>query len=238
MTQMVFKRYETKYMITNAQKNLILAAMKPYMMLDQYGRSEICNIYLDTNTYLLARRSIEKPIYKEKLRLRSYGQADKTKDIYFEMKKKYKRIVFKRRIALSEKMAMNWIINGIRPQGSNQIIEEIDYMLKYYQSIHPVAFLSYMREAYIANDNPTLRITFDDSILYRDTNLSLCEPIYGKSILPDEKILMEIKSNGAIPLWLTSVLSQEHIYKTSFSKYGRVYQDEIYSKMWKKKEEL
>ena len=73
--QTVFKRYELKYMLTLAQKEKIVAQMAPYMKLDKYGRTTIRNIYYDTDTYLLIRRSIEKPAYKEKLRIRSYRQA-------------------------------------------------------------------------------------------------------------------------------------------------------------------
>lgn len=70
--QSVFKRYELKYMLTKEQKQKVLEAMDPYMALDQYGRTTIRNIYFDTDNYRLVRRSIEKPAYKEKLRIRSY----------------------------------------------------------------------------------------------------------------------------------------------------------------------
>ena len=73
--QTVFKRYELKYMLTPLQKEKILEAMSPYMKLDKYGRTTIRNIYFDTDSYRLIRRSIEKPAYKEKIRIRSYSQA-------------------------------------------------------------------------------------------------------------------------------------------------------------------
>lgn len=67
--QDVFKRYELKYMITKEQKEKLLKAMEPYMALDKYGRTTIRNIYFDTENYRLVRRSIERPAYKEKLRI-------------------------------------------------------------------------------------------------------------------------------------------------------------------------
>lgn len=73
--QTVFKRYEVKYMLTLEQKEKILEAMLLYMELDKYGRTTIRNIYFDTDNYRLIRRSIEKPAYKEKIRIRSYSQA-------------------------------------------------------------------------------------------------------------------------------------------------------------------
>lgn len=74
--QTVFKRYELKYILTAEQKEKVLRAMEPYMVPDRYGRTVIRNIYFDTDDYRLIRRSIEKPAYKEKLRIRSYSRAE------------------------------------------------------------------------------------------------------------------------------------------------------------------
>ncbi len=107
--QTIFKRYELKYMLTLAQKQRVLTAMKPYMKLDKYGRTTIRNLYFDTDTYLLIRRSIEKPTYKEKLRIRSYSKADADSTVFVELKKKFKHVVYKRRISLSEAEAVKWL---------------------------------------------------------------------------------------------------------------------------------
>ena len=87
--QTVFKRYELKYMLTLEQKERMETAMSPYMELDKYGRTTIRNIYLDTDSYRLIRRSIEKPAYKEKLRIRSYSRATADTTVFVELKKKY-----------------------------------------------------------------------------------------------------------------------------------------------------
>ena len=100
--QTVFQRYELKYILTAKQKEKVLQAIEPYMALDQYGRTTIRNVYFDTDNYRLIRRSIEKPAYKEKLRLRSYGQAEADSAVFVELKKKYQKIVYKRRVSLSE----------------------------------------------------------------------------------------------------------------------------------------
>ena len=84
--QTVFKRYELKYMLTLEQKEKILEAMSPYMQLDKYGRTTIRNIYFDTDSYRLIRRSIEKPAYKEKIRIRSYAQATADSTVFVELK--------------------------------------------------------------------------------------------------------------------------------------------------------
>jgi len=225
---MVFKRYEYKYLLTIEQKEKILKTMEPYMKLDAYGKTTIRNLYFDTDTYLLIRRSLEKPIYKEKLRLRSYAQTDSDSQIFVELKKKYKKVVYKRRISMSEEEAMLWFRHNMTPDEKSQIINEIEYFLQYYKKLHPTMFISYEREAYYGNDNTDFRITFDDNILCRQTDLSLQCGIYGTPILPDGIVLMEIKCSGGIPLWLTSILSNEHLYKTSFSKYGTAYQTMIF----------
>jgi len=225
---MVFKRYEYKYLLTIEQKEKILKTMEPYMKLDAYGKTTIRNLYFDTDTYLLIRRSLEKPIYKEKLRLRSYAQTDSDSQIFVELKKKYKKVVYKRRISMSEEEAMLWFRHNMTPDEKSQIINEIEYFLQYHKKLHPTMFISYEREAYYGNDNTDFRITFDDNILCRQTDLSLQCGIYGTPILPDGIVLMEIKCSGGIPLWLTSILSNEHLYKTSFSKYGTAYQTMIF----------
>lgn len=226
--QTVFKRYELKYMLTLEQKAKVLAAMEPYMKLDKYGRTTIRNIYYDTDTYLLIRRSIEKPAYKEKLRIRSYSRANRDSTVFVELKKKYKSVVYKRRISLPEEEAMEWISGERHCHKHTQIANEIDYFLDYYKTLHPVVFLSYEREAFYARDGSDFRVTFDDNILCRQENLSLESEVYGTPILPEGKVLMEIKCSGGIPLWMVHVLSEEHIYKTSFSKYGTAYQTLIF----------
>lgn len=226
--QTVFERYELKYLLTKGQKEKLLQAMAPYMALDQYGRTTIRNIYFDTATYRLIRRSLDKPTYKEKLRIRSYSLAQPDSTVFVELKKKYKRVVYKRRISLPLQEAMDWVSAKRHCQKDTQISAEVDYFLAYYGNLHPVAFLSYAREAFYAKDGSNFRVTFDDTILFRQENLSLEAGIYGTPLLPEGMTLLEIKCTGGIPLWMTHLLSAEHIYKTSFSKYGAAYQAVIY----------
>ncbi len=226
--QTVFKRYELKYMLTPQQRERVLKAMEPFMQPDKYGRTTIRNLYFDTDTFLLIRRSIDKPIYKEKLRIRSYGKADADSTVFVVLKKKYKHVVYKRRISLSENEAMKWLSGEKHTDKHTQISNEIDYFIKLYGTLHPTVFLSYEREAYYSNDGSDFRVTFDDNILCRQEQLSLKSEVYGTPILPEGKVLMEIKCSGGIPLWMTKVLSREKIYKTSFSKYATAYRTLIF----------
>lgn len=230
--QTVFKRYELKYLITQEQKGKILSAIEPYMVLDKYGRTTIRNLYFDTDDYRLIRRSIEKPSYKEKLRVRCYSQADNNSTVFVELKKKHNKVVYKRRIALPENDTMRWLCSkGEKPQ--TQISNEIDYFLEYYKNLHPTVFLSYQREAYFTKEKSDFRLTFDDNVIFRTEDLSLKSQVYGTYLLEEGLVLMEIKCSGGIPLWMTKILSEQKIYKTSFSKYGTVYREHIYPKIKK-----
>ncbi len=225
--QAVFKRYELKYLITDMQKAALLDIARPYMRADKYGLVTIRNLYFDTDNYRLIRRSLEKPSYKEKLRIRSYCKAADNTTVFAELKKKYKHVVYKRRIALPYGDAMAWLCGGT-PSVKSQITEEIDYFCRFYGDVHPTVLLSYDRQAYYALDGSDFRMTFDSNILSRQDNLSLCTEIGGTPILEKGYTLMELKTSGAIPLWMTHFLSENGIYKTSFSKYGRAYVNEIF----------
>lgn len=225
--QAVFKRYEMKYLLTLEQKARVLTAMAPYMALDKYGRTVIRNVYLDTPDFRLIRRSLEKPLYKEKIRIRSYRQASPESQVFVELKKKYKGVVYKRRLSMEEGRAVRWVEGEFRKTDS-QIAREIDWFLSCYPGLAPRVFLSYEREAYFCRQGGDLRITFDDNILAREDRLSLEEPPGGRALLEPGTVLMEVKTAGGLPLWLTAVLTEERIFKTSFSKYGKAYSEMIY----------
>lgn len=232
--QAVFKRYEIKYVVTAEQKERILKAMEPYMELDRFGRSTVRNLYFDTDDYVLARHSIAKPDYKEKLRVRSYSKADADSTVFVELKRKFDGVVYKRRIGLPETDAMRWM-SGVKDgdiiaeleKESPQVAAEIEYFAGMYSGLRPVIYLSYDREAYRMKKDPSassgFRVTFDSNICCRESELTLTSDAYGTSLLEDGMYLMELKCPGAIPLWMTKILSEERIYKTSFSKYGTAY---------------
>lgn len=228
--QAVFQRYELKYLLTREQKAAVLAAMEPHMALDRYGRTTIRNIYFDTDSYRLIRRSIERPVYKEKLRIRSYQRVTPDGTVFVELKKKFDSVVYKRRLSLPETEALDWVCGKAHCAQHTQISDEIDYFMGYYETLHPVVFLSYEREAYFCREGGDFRVTFDENILCRQEELSLEAGIWGTPLLDEGMALMEIKCSGGIPLWMSHVLAQEHIYKTSFSKYGTAYEKMILPK--------
>ncbi|MBR6530129.1 MAG: polyphosphate polymerase domain-containing protein [Clostridia bacterium] len=228
MYQSVFKRFELKYLLTDAQKAAVLEAMEGYVRPDVYGKTTIRNLYFDTETYYLIRRSLEKPVFKEKLRLRSYRPVQEGEGVFAEIKRKYDSVVYKRRLVLPQEEALAWLSGkGDAPDGG-QIAQEISYFASHYAPLSPKVFLAYDREAYEAKSQDGLRITFDTAIRARTEELTLGGEAWGSALLEEGRCLMEIKTFGAIPLWLCDVLSREKIYKTPFSKYGAAYTKLIY----------
>lgn len=221
----VFERVERKFLLTPTQYAGLMRVLPEYMQADQYGESTILSLYLDTEDSLLIRRSLEKPVYKEKLRLRSYGVPRGTDNVFLEVKKKVRGVVYKRRICLPLARAMECLAQGSVPAAGGQIGREIAYMLRRYR-LRPAVLLAYDRTAYTELEpSPNrLRITIDRDIRSRQTDLDLRLGSAGELLLAPGMRLMEIKTAHAIPLWLCAALDQNEIRPTSFSKYGRVYE--------------
>lgn len=198
---------------------------------DDYNRKHefytITNIYYDTNDNYLIRKSISKPNYKQKLRLRAYGIPKRDEKVFLEIKKKFCGTVNKRRTALQLSEAYDFVNTGIKPEWKDymnkQVMNEIEYMLKIYD-LEPKLYLAYDRKAMFGKENRNLRITFDANIRSRRNDLKLESGDYGESLLESDKWLMEVKTERSLPIWLVKLLSEYQIVRTSFSKYGNEYQ--------------
>ncbi len=223
MSNNIFQRTEKKYVLRQEQFCNLQIGINKRMKQDEYGHHTICNIYFDTDCFDLIRTSLEKPLYKEKLRIRSYGIPTENGKVFLELKKKYDGVVYKRRQECSWKDAKRYLILNEQLRQSTQILNEIDWFKHYYQPT-PKAFLSYERDAWYGTLDQDLRVTFDRNILGRGSELDFQYGIWGSEILPKNKILMEIKTSQAIPLWLCILLEENEIYPTSFSKYGKWYE--------------
>lgn len=217
----VFCRMEMKYLLTEDQYRVLRELMSEHMVEDQWGPSTVMNVYYDTPSFLLARRSLEHPLYKEKIRTRRYGCEGEFSEIFLELKKKCDGIVYKRRISLSPEEA-NAMLEG-HGRARNQIEHEIDFTIRRYGGLTAAAFIAYDREAYYAKDSHDFRMTFDRRVRYRSDHMTLDAGDAGTQILPDGQVLLEVKTSQAIPMWLVHFLSAEKIYKTNFSKYGMVF---------------
>ena len=219
-----FERKEMKYLITEEQKVELCKVINKYMKADEFGKSLVKNIYYDTPDSELIRRSIEKPVFKEKFRIRAYGnEVNENSGVFLELKKKYNGIVYKRRVKLSEKNAMDFMDEEKYLRYDDQILNEISYFKKVYSGLRPAVYLSYIREAYFGIEDKNLRITLDQDILIRDYDLSLKADAYGNRIIPKGKMILEVKTLYGLPNWLIEFFEENDIYKTSFSKYGTGY---------------
>jgi SPX domain protein involved in polyphosphate accumulation len=227
----VFNRTEKKFLITDEVFQKIKPKLEEHMELDAFSRSgdyyTICNIYYDTPDHAIIRKSIEKPIYKEKLRLRSYGVVGPSDKVFLEIKKKYNGQVNKRRAAMHLEEACHYIEENQRLKAkkplSEQILSEVDYVLLRYPYLTPTIYISYDRNAMFGIEDPSFRITFDTNIKTRRNEVGLDRGNYGELLLPTGMWIMEAKITKAAPLWFAKLLSQHHIYPTSFSKYGEEY---------------
>lgn len=222
MAQMVFNRYEKKYLLSREQYEKLMEKVKPYVKEDLYKEYEIRNIYYDTEQNELIRTSIEKPVYKEKFRIRCYGQPTKDSKVFLEIKKKYNGLVNKRRITLPYSEAEAYL-KGNREQVLNkQISGEITYLMERYE-LKPRLYLAYNRIAFSGLEDDGFRLTFDYNIRGRWEELNLVSDEKVESLLEEGQRLMEVKVNNALPLWFVKILSELEIRSTSFSKYGLFY---------------
>lgn len=226
MIQNVFNRYEKKYMLTETQYCAIRKRLEEYMEEDQYGLHTIRNIYYDTEDDELIRKSLEKPKYKEKFRVRCYGKPNEDSCYFLEIKKKYMGIVNKRRIVMSSEEASAYLEQGRKPVERSQIFKEVDYIWGRYRLI-PKLYLAYDRIALFGREDPAFRVTFDQNIRSRDFALNLENDTETTKLLEDGYYLMEVKITNAMPLWFVKILTDIGIYSTSFSKYGSIYQKRL-----------
>jgi len=242
MVAINFKRKEKKYVLSPAQYEAMRQVLAGHMRVDGFGATPVVSLYFDTPERLLIGRSIENPLYKEKIRLRSYGEFSEDKKVFLELKKKFKGIVYKRRVVMSLSAAQAFIAgkpyeqcirqfpcgdDDIQREALNanavQIASEIAAAIKRYPGLQPSMYTRCIRQAYVpcahsAEHMSDLRITFDTQLTYEDVEWGA-----RGSLLEPGGALMEIKTSGACPLWLVQALSENRIYPQSFSKYGNAY---------------
>ena len=222
----VMKRYEMKYILSASQTAFLRERLKGHMEVDQFGLTSIASLYYDTPDYRLIRKSIEKPAFKEKIRLRSYGLATESSPVFLELKRKAYGVVYKRRVQSQIPLVKRFFERGGDICAGGQINKELVYFRDYYETLVPSCLIIYDRTAYFEQDGD-LRLTIDDAPRYRSTDLTLTKSMEGHLLLPEGSSILEIKVQQAMPLWLTDILSEGKMYKGSFSKYGAAYQRQL-----------
>ncbi len=224
----VFKRTEIKYLLSDEQYKALMPYLMTFARVDEYGLSRINNIYYDTPDYRLVKTSMEKPVYKEKLRLRTYGDTGDATDSFIEIKKKYAGVVYKRRISGKYRDTYRYLADCKNVKecfDNSQIAREIREFIRLYSGLRPAMCIYYDRIALAGIDDEEFRVTFDSNITWSDRCLDLRYAAEGRRLLKDGQRLMEIKVSNAMPVDLARKLSELDIFPTSFSKYGSGYVD-------------
>ncbi len=222
----VMKRYELKYLLTAEQTDHLRKRLTGHMEPDQYGKTSIASLYYDTPTYQLIRTSVEKPEFKEKIRLRSYGIATEESPVYLELKRKAYGIVYKRRVETTIPLVKKFFSGEGDICAPGQINREITTFRDHYKTLVPACMIIYDRTAYF-EPGGDLRLTIDEDPRYRTDDLTLTRSMDGTSLLGEGQTILEIKVQEAVPLWLCDILSAGGIRKGSFSKYGEAYRKQL-----------
>ena len=227
MTQTVFHRIETKYVLSREQMSELLEIIEPNLKHDKYFKETNLSIYFDTDEKWLGIHSLEKPLYKEKIRVRSYG-VPKTLDetVFVEIKKKFDGMGYKRRIEMKLADFYEFLRNPKTEKfysNNRQIEKEVKYCFEFYK-LKPALLLAYDRTSFVGRKEPAFRLTFDRNIRSREDNLKLEKGDRGKLYFNEGEIVMEAKTALGYPKWFVDAISKLKIYPASFSKYGRVLQ--------------
>ena len=219
-----FRRVEVKYLLTESQTQKFLKRIEPYVEKDLYFHTTINNVYYDTPSNDLIIKSINKPMFKEKLRIRSYGTPNLNNQIFVEIKHKYKGVVGKRRVSMSLKEFYDFVSTRSYDE-SNQIMKEIAYLFQHYKLV-PKCFIAYDRNSYRGILDSSLRITIDTNLRSRRYDLKMELGDYGTSFFDTPHSIVEVKVLGAVPLWLSRIFTELQVYPRGFSKYGNIYKKE------------
>lgn len=219
----VMKRYELKYLPDRGQTAFLVSRLKGHMEPDRYGMTSIASLYYDTPDFRLIRASLDKPGFKEKIRLRSYGPATEDSPVFLELKRKASGIVYKRRVQATIPEVRKFFAgeDGLFPD--RQISRELSWFRDYHRPLQPACLIIYDRVAYF-EPGGDLRLTIDFNPRYRMADgLDLTTSMDGTLLLPEGDTVLEIKVQGAMPLWLAAILDEGQIYRSSFSKYGEAF---------------
>ena len=218
----VMQRVEWKYILSAEQTEFFCERLKGHMEPDAYGLTTISSLYYDTPDRKLICASIEKPAFKEKIRLRAYGRATNETPVYLELKRKAFGIVYKRRIRATVPEVKRFFAGELDLDEKGQIDREITYFRDYYKKLEPACMILYDRIAYYEPDGD-LRLTIDRNPRYRTDALSFDHAPVGIPLLAPGDTILEVKVQNTIPLWLVRILSEGRIKRGSISKYGEAY---------------
>lgn len=223
-----FTRREQKYIISSKQYEALLSELTPFMRADKYGVNgcyTVTSLYFDNPGCQIYYETKNKLPFRQKLRLRVYDSVDINSNAFFEIKQKHKKVVNKRRMVIPLYEAERYLaeidenISLLNYETSNlQVLKEIDYFRSLYE-LKPEMIISYDRKALHGIDDDELRLTFDFNLRCRHEDLSLVNGPYGDHFINPDDVILEVKVNDSVPLWLTRILQDLECEQRSASKY-------------------
>lgn len=226
------KRFERKYVIDFLTYSGILKDIKPFFEFDKNGDKNGCyivsSLYYDSSDFRFYREKVDGEKIRSKLRLRTYkslsGKDLLAKDkIFLEIKKRDNLNVCKKKILMFEEGAKRFIDSPILDKklfdkDKQNALAEAVYLKKLYD-IKPAVIVSYVRQAFVNKFGPKVRITFDSGVKYRNIDLNLCDVGCRNYILDPRFIIMELKYNEILPVWVSNIVCKHGLFLRTFGKY-------------------
>lgn len=223
----IFSRKEQKYLITRRQHEELVERIGPKMRNDKNGvngRYSVTSLYFDNNEKGIYFETKNKLKYRQKLRLRVYDDADLDSKAFFEVKQKHNKVVNKRRMLLPLGEAYRYLEEDGQAgldhykTSNTQVLKEIDYFRKFYK-LRPEMVVSYSRHALHGLDDDGLCITFDFDLRCRKDDLHIENGPYGENFIDEDLVVLEVKVDDSVPLWLARILQELQCEQRSASKF-------------------
>lgn len=223
----IFRRKEQKYLITTAQYKELVRRMSWDMRNDLNGidgRYTITSLYFESPDHKIYYETKNKLRFRQKLRLRVYDDTNIHGSAFFEVKQKHKKVVNKRRMVIPLEEAYRYLdgptdidLNQINTSNM-QVLREIDHYKKLF-NLQPEMIVSYDRHAFHGIHDDQLRVTFDLNLRCRNDNLALENGAYGHNFIDPDLVVLEVKVNDSVPLWLTRILQDLNCEQRGASKF-------------------
>ncbi|MBI3178622.1 MAG: polyphosphate polymerase domain-containing protein [Deltaproteobacteria bacterium] len=237
-----FNRYELKYIITSSDRDRLLPTIEAYMQPDREGGPagtyRVTSLYYDSADFACYRSKLDGINYRRKLRIRRYGALETAPGVdplaMVEIKQRINRTTQKRRLATSLSKAYELcegisIPEDLRANPLDRAVAEEVLFLAGALQLRPTVVIAYRRQAFAGSAfEPGLRITFDSALTASDPSRGLAPLRDSLPLTREDGVILEVKANDVVPLWVSRLLAANRCTVRRFSKYcagvARLYQ--------------
>ena len=225
-----FNRFELKYIIPAAVRDALLPDLLQHMSPDSHGAGgsyRVTSLYYDSQDLACYRAKIEGIKFRRKVRVRIYGdyEADPAALVMLEIKQRINRTVQKRRVDMPLSAALGLLAGHghetfLRPEDET-VAAEVEYLARTL-GLQPTCVITYLRQAYVGSRYESgLRVTFDGNLAVRGPEFGLGPGLPEHFFLPPDWMIMEIKVNETVPLWVSRMIARHECTLRRISKYCR-----------------